>query len=215
MKVFLFSLMALFAAVACSAHDAAPKYQEGEQYELIQPKQPTEDPNKIEVVEVFWYGCPHCFAFEPYVASWLEKKPDDVTFIRMPAPLNPRWQIHARAFYVADVLGVLDEIHTPLFDAIHKEHRSLNSQEELKAFFVENGVSGDEFDKAWASFAVDTKLRHALEMARRYGITGVPTFIVDGKYRTGARIAGGPSDVLDVVTYLVDKVRAERKASGG
>ncbi len=182
---------------------------EGVKYQTIANPQPTADTGTIEVLELFWYGCPHCYHMEPEIEAWLETKPDDVTFVRMPAVLGPTWELGARAFYTAELLGVTDKIHAPLFERLHKEKKQLRSAADIKAFFVEQGVSADDFDKTFSSFAVITKTNRAKQARDMYGITGVPTLVVNGKYRTTATLAGGDRQMLEVVDVLVEQ---ERKA---
>jgi thiol:disulfide interchange protein DsbA len=184
---------------------AEQSYTEGEQYERITPEVATHTDGKVEVVEVFWYGCHHCFSFEPHIKKWLQSKPDNVAFRRMPGVFARNWVPHARAYYTAEVLGVLDEIHTPLFEAIHDQHRKIGDEDSLARFFAEHGVSEEEFREAYNSFSVDTKTRQAMTASKEYGITGVPSMIVGGRFRTSARLAGTYEELLKVVDYLVDK----------
>ena len=175
----------------------------------IIPAQPTQAVDKIEVVEVFWYGCPHCYDFEPHVKKWLETKAEDVEFVRMPGIFNKNWVGHARAYYTAEKLGVLDKIHTPLFEALHKERRRIFSESELKDFFVSRGVDGDEFTRVYNSSEIETKFKRAFLMGQRYKITGVPAVIVNGKYMTSASQAGSFENILKTVDSLVAKERGE------
>lgn len=174
-------------------------------YEMVTPPQPTTSKDKVEVVEVFWYGCPHCFRLEPYVERWLKRKPKNVKFVRMPGMFRPSWEIHGRAYYTAEILGVVDKIHQPMFDAIHEQKRRMSTEAEIMALFKNHGVSEKDFKRVFHSFAVETKIRRAKDMGRRYGIKGVPALIVNGKYRTGAQAAGGNAKVFKVVNELVKK----------
>lgn len=185
---------------------AAPTYKEKIHYERVLPAQPTTtDGDKVEVVEMFWYGCPHCNNLEPYVNRWLKNKPKNVVFVRIPAVFRPSWELHARAFYTAQILGVLDKTHSAMFAAIHQQKRRMNTEEAIQKFFAEQGVSKKDFDRVFHSFAVEAKVRRAKDMSQRYGIDGVPALIVNGKYRTGARLAGGPANIFRVVNFLVEK----------
>ena len=181
----------------------------GQPYVRIQPPQPTQTEDKIEVVEVFWYGCPHCYEFEPSLEKWLENKPADVEFRRMPGVFRDSWIPHAHAFYTAEKLGVLDIIHKPLLDAIHKNKQNLFNEESLKEFFVKRGVDGDAFTKIFHSNEVETRVKQAFVMGQRYGLTGVPAIIINGKYRTGGDLAGSLPEVLRVIDSLVEQERAE------
>ncbi len=214
-RLVLLGALVLLAAAQSAAWAADGSIDEGIEYQLVVPPQPTRVPEgKIEVLELFWYGCPHCYAFEPYLQKWLENKPADVAFRRMPAQLNPGWKIHAAAYYVAEELGILDKVHEALFDAMHKEHKRLDTVDALADFFSQYGVTRESFMAAYNSFAVRVKMSHSEQQVRRYGVTGVPSVIVAGKYRTSASMAGGSFDsLLKVVDYLVDKERNERSKS--
>ncbi|MDH5178474.1 MAG: thiol:disulfide interchange protein DsbA/DsbL [Gammaproteobacteria bacterium] len=181
-------------------------FDEGIEYELIVPPQPTDvSDNKVEVVEVFWYGCPHCFQFEPRLQKWLKKKPANVEFIRIPATGNrPLWNLHARMFYTAEMLGVGDKLHQKIFDEYHINKNLLDNEAAIRSFFVKHGVKGEEFDNTFNSFAVETKLNRAIERDTNYGITVVPTMVVNGRYRTSDRVAGH-SGALEVVDFLIQK----------
>lgn len=184
--------------------------EEGIQYQKVATPQPTSSDGRIEVLELFWYGCPHCYHLEPELNDWLQKQPDDVVFVRIPAVLGPSWELLARGYYTAEALGVLDKIHEPLFEYIHKQRKTIRNVAELRTFFEQQGVSGADFDKAYNSFAVVTHTNRARDAHNRYGVTGVPTMIVDGTYRTTASLAGSNEKMLQVVDFLIDK---ERQAS--
>lgn len=182
-------------------------YVEGIEYQRITPAQPTRAPEgKVEVVELFWYGCPHCYRFEPHLQRWMENKPAHVSFLRIPAQLNPSWRLHAAAFYTAEILDVTEAVHRPIFDAIHKERRRLRTPEALANLFERHGVDRQQFLRTLDSFAVRAKLAHARKLVKGYGAHSVPTIIVNGKYRTDAEMAGGSfRKLLGVVDYLVRK----------
>jgi len=213
MKSVTTLLLALLFVMVLPGFARAMDYQEGKQYTLLGTPQPTSTGDKIEVVELFWYGCPHCYDLEPEVQAWLQHKPDDVELVYMPAILGNRWELLAQAYYTAELLGIVDRIHPALFDAIHKKHMKINDEEALQAFFVDQGVSPDDFKKTFNSFAVAVKMNNARQMTRRYRITGVPTIIVNGKYSTGAKLAGSNQAVFEVVDYLVEKERATAPAA--
>lgn len=201
-----FAALLLILPVLACAKTAPEQFQEGVQYHLINPPQPTDSaPNKVEVVEVFWYGCPHCFHLEPTLLTWLKHKPANVDFVRMPAALNPNWELLARAYYAAEELGVLDKIHEPLFNAIHEQHKPMRSDSDVIAFFVAHGVREADIRSALTSFSVETKLRTARQKGERYGVTGVPAIIVNGKYRTDVGMAGSIDNLFKVVDFLVRK----------
>lgn len=187
---------------------------EGRHYERIAPPQPTEAADgKVEVVEVFWYGCPHCYDFEPYVNEWVRNARAEVAFRRVPAIFRRNWVPHARAFYAAEELGVLERLHPAIFEAIHERHQRLLDAEEIGALFEAHGVSRADFDRAWSSFAVEAKVRQAMALTRGYGITGVPTMVIGGKYRSTGSLAGGYPELLKIVDRLVDIELEESAAS--
>ena len=199
----------IIAAALCTllwiGANAAEEYKEGEHYKRISPEVETHADGKIEVVEVFWYGCHHCFTFEPFINKWVESKPDNVMFRRVPGVFSSHWVPHARAFYAAEILGVMDKIHSPLFDAIHDKKQKIGDEDSLARFFVAHGVPEADFREAYNSFSVDTKTRQATSASKNYAITGVPSMIIDGRFRTSARLTGTYEEMLKVVDYLVDK----------
>ncbi len=193
-------------ALLVTANSSAQEFIAGQHYQEVKPAVATSaGEGKVEVLELFWYGCPHCYAFEPQLAEWAKNKPDYVEFVRVPAVFAHNWEIHARAYYAAQQLGVLEKIHQALFDAIHKQGRKVFTEEELTQFFVDQGVEAAAFTKAYNSFDVDTKTRHAIALTREYGITGVPALIVNGKYRSSAQEAGDFTTLLKLVDFLADK----------
>lgn len=183
---------------------AAPSpFREGIDYRLVNPPLPTLQPNKVEVAEMFWYGCPHCYRFEPMLEAWAKNKPDQVIFTHIPAVFRDSWLLDAQAFYTAKALGVLNKIHRPLFDAIHREGRRLNTKEAMAGFFASQGVEKEDFLQTFDSFTVQAKVQQAVVTTRASGITGVPAMIVNGKYRTDADLAGSFKRMLEVVDYLI------------
>lgn len=185
----------------------AETFQEGKQYKRIVPSIPKESGNKHEVVELFWYGCPHCYNMEKPLNKWLKKKPENVVFRRIPAIFNnPNWKFHAQVFYTAEALEMLDKLHTPLFEYIHELKKPLNTVDKAAEFFKSHGVDRKTFDKAWKSFAVHTKVNRARELTKRYNIDGVPAMVVNGQYLVTNSLAGGtPKHTLKVVEYLTKK----------
>jgi thiol:disulfide interchange protein DsbA len=193
---------------------ASADFQEGVQYQRIPHAQPTSSGDRIEVLELFWYGCPHCYDLEPELAAWASKQPGDVAFVRVPAILGPSWELMARGYYTAELLGVLDQIHQPLFERMHKQKKPIRTPAELRDFFIQQGVSAEDFDNTFASFAVVTKTNRARQAPRMYGISGVPALVVNGKYLATARLAGGNAKMLEVVDYLIEQERGNTDAAG-
>lgn len=215
MKMLARWLVYLLFAAPLTAALAAGQFIEGEDYLRLPRQQPTSTPDKIEVVELFWYGCPHCNDLEPYIARWLKNKPADVEFVRMPAIFGERSKPLARAYYTAELLGILDKTHEALFKAIHEQKQKLNTEAEIQQFFLDQGVSEEEFKKVYNSFAVAIKMNNAELMTRRYAITGVPTLIVNGKFSTSGSQAGTHARILKVVDYLVARERTTEKPGEG
>ncbi len=198
----------LLPLIACAQQAAEEAYQAGEHYAVLSEPVKTRDPNKIEVVELFWYGCLHCFHFEPMVDKWVGKVQDDVDFWRSPAMWRDVMTVHARAFYAAKTLGILDKVHIPLFEALNVERRKLATEEELADFFAGHGVDTEKFKKVYNSFSVTSGVRLADSRSRSYKITGTPEIVVNGKYRVTAKMAGGQQEMLDVVNFLIARERA-------
>lgn len=202
------SLLALisFLPLAVSAEPI-----DGIEYRRIMPNL-VETGAKIEVREFFWYGCSHCYAFEPYLEQWLAKLPKNVQFVRMPAVFKDPWPIHARTYYAFEAMGILNKMHRPFFDAMHLERQPLNDPESIADFVKKKGVDREAFLNAYNSFSVETKTGRAKFAMQTYGIESVPTIVVDGKFLTSPQMAGGHDLVLSVVDYLVGKAAAERAA---
>lgn len=200
---FLLALLFLCAGAAAVAQDE--EILEGFHYQRITPPVQPPQGEQVAVVELFWYGCPHCYQFEPYLKRWKEDLPENVQFERIPAVLNPQWEIHARAFYAAQQLGVLDRVHEAMFHAMQREKRRLSTPDALANFFAEQGVSRTDFENAFRSFTVQTKLNRARMLGRRYGATGVPSIVINGRFRTDGVMAGGYQRMIDVMNFLIEK----------
>ncbi len=179
--------------------------QSGKGYEKIDPPQQTvAAEGKVEVLEYFWFGCPHCYAFEPAINEWKANKPDYVEFVREAPPLNPNWRPHSETFYAAEQLGVTDKIFDAMFNGIHAEKRRLHNRKEISKFAGELGIDSREFLGAMKSFAVETRMRQAMQRAIGSGINGVPSIVIAGKYRTGNRLAGGHEGIINVINELAE-----------
>ncbi len=183
----------------------------GTHYQRLSPTQPTSSsPDQVEVAEIFWYGCPHCYTFDPYLENWKETLAEDVNFIRIPAVWNNVLQTHAKVYFTAELLDVIDDVHTPIFREIHVNRNMLTETNALVDFFAQYGVMPDEFNQTFESFAVFTRMQRADELSRRYRISSVPTVVVNGKYVTNATMAGDYPDLLRLVDELVAMERAEQ-----
>ena len=201
---------ALVLAVADTEVEAREwKYKEGQHYFRLMPTQPTVGgADKIEVAETFMYSCPHCFTLEPYVHKWLETKDPGVRFVRIPAVFNRLAAMHAQAYYTAELLekngmiADLNAFNNAAFIEYHNRGNRLTRIDSIQKLFERFNVSAEEFDKAWKSFPVDQKMRVGADLTRRYGITSVPTIVVNGKYRTSAADAGGYDELLELIDEL-------------
>jgi thiol:disulfide interchange protein DsbA len=182
--------------------------EKGEGYETIDPPQPTEDSTKVEVIEFFWYGCPHCYKFEPILQKWRKTSPEYVSYISQPTAFNSMWAKHARAYYIAEALGVIDKMHEDFFNAIQIDKKRLDKQDVLADFFVAHGVSKKDFNDTYSSFLVEVKTKQAESIAKRYGVNGVPAIVVNGKYRVSSTTAKSHENMITVMDYLIKKEHA-------
>ena len=189
---------------------AEEAFVEGTDYDLITPAIRTVAAEKIEVAEFFWYGCGHCYTFEPVVGKWKETMADDVAFRGIPAMWGGAMEMHARAFYTVEVLGLADTMHSVIFQAINVDRKPLREEKDIARLFVDNSVAEEDFYKAFNSFGVGSQVRQANATARSAKITGTPSMMVNGKYLITTRKAGGNLKMLQIVDYLVEKERAAK-----
>jgi len=201
-RTFLKSGLALGAASIASPYATSALAQSGQGYQLIDPPLNTRVSDKVEVIEYFWFGCPHCFAFEPVVNAWKENKPDYIEFVREAPPLNPSWEPHSRAFYAAELMGITDEFLEPMFNAIHVERRTLRSPKQIVKFVGELGLDDEKFAKTMDSFAANTRINQAMQMAAGSGLSGVPAIVINGKYLTGSSLAGSHDNIIRVIDKM-------------
>jgi thiol:disulfide interchange protein DsbA len=184
---------------------------EGIDYRVVPEPARAEEGDDVEVLELFWYGCPHCYQLEPHIERWADGRPEGVSFRRLPAATSPRWVPHAKAYFAAEMLGQLERLHEPLFRALHDQRRKIFNEDQIIAFAVEQGFDEQEFRSAYESFPVDMQVRQAAALAKGYGIDGVPTIIVNGKYLTSATLTGSRAKMFAVIDRLV----AKELAAGG
>src|SRR5688572_15417782 len=193
LRLLIYTFVFLLGTVSCDAADNAISFVEGQHYQKLEHPQraETDSKAKAEVVEVFWYGCPHCYALEPALATWLKSKPEGTSFLRIPAVLNPSWEVHARTYYALDLMGELERVHPLIFAAIHEQNRRLSSMESMAEFLSGFSVDSKKFQDTYRSLPVDVRLNRGRELVERYRISGVPTIIVNGTYVTAATMTGG------------------------
>ena len=180
----------------------------GQHYVELKSPVPVSKPGQIEVVELFWYGCPHCYQFEPTLNPWVEQLPEDVNFVRIPALFGGVWDKHGQMFITLESMKVEQKVHDAVFAAIHQDKKKLASPEEMAEFLATQGVDQDAFLKTYKSFAVKGQMEKAKKLAMAYQITGVPVLVVNGKYRFDITSAGGPQQTLEVADHLIAKERA-------
>ena len=194
---FVIGLILAFSAINVYA------FQAGKDYKLVAEPQPTSTGEKIEILEFFWYGCPHCNSFEPFLNTWKASKPANVEFIRVPAVFRPSWKVQARTYYALEAMGKIEEVHGQIFDAIHKRRTKLNSLAQMADFLADKGIDKEAFIKQYRSFSIDGKVRKANKLVKDYKISGVPTVIINGKYMTDGRSAGSYDKMIGVMNHLI------------
>lgn len=204
----LISALSIFLAFTLPS--AAQEFQEDVNFFPLLVEQPVRTGDRIEVLEIFWYGCPHCYALEPYLKKWLKNKPEFVEFVQLPAVLNRSWAFDARVFYTFVALGLMDELHEAYFDAIHQDRRRMKNVEQVASWAQEQGIDPQLILDTFNSFGVDSMLANATQMSGRYEADGVPTIIIDGKYRTTVSLAGGHNEIIDLINYLAQRAKSER-----
>ena len=204
-------LSAVFAGASLFGVAAqAEPIEAGKQYVELSSAVPVSKPGKIEVVELFWYGCPHCYHFEPTINPWIAKLPDDVNFVRVPAMFGGVWDLHGQMFITLQTMGVEAKVHSAVFEAILKDGKKLATPEEMAEFLATQGVDKDAFLKTYNSFGVKGQVANAKRLGMAYQISGVPALIVNGKYRFDIGSSGGPEQALDVADQLIAKERASK-----
>ena len=169
--------------------------------------QPVETPGRIEVIEFFWYGCPHCYSLEPAIDAWLKKLPADVEFRRVPAVLSQNWVAHAQVYFAFEALGALARLHRPFFDAIHRDRLRIDNQAAFDQWLQKQGVEPKKFVEVARSFGVESRVKRAAQISAIYGIDGVPALAVHGRYTVSAEQGGSREGMLRTVDYLIGVVR--------
>ncbi|MGB0287655.1 DsbA family protein [Aequoribacter sp.] len=208
---------ALATAIAPEAKPKAPviedNYKEGEHYELVVPPFRTANPDKIEVREFFWYGCGHCYSFEPLLTAWKKNLANYVDFQPSPAIWNGTMKFHAQVFFAIEALGLGDTMHKAIFQAMHVDRNPLSTEAQVVRFFESQGVSENDFNKAFKSFGVGSQVTKAEAVMRQAAISGTPELVVNGKYRISTRKAGSQANMLKIADALVERERRMRAAN--
>lgn len=182
----------------------------GTHYDIIDPSIEVSG-DKVQVTELFWYGCAHCFRLEPYIVQWKKTKADYIDFVEVPAVFGPQWKFHAQAFYTTKSLGIKEESHQKIFDSIHVSRQRVGNLPQLQDLLETLGQSPEKTEAAFNSFAVDSNLRGAQLFSQKSGARAVPTIVVDGQYKTSVGQAGGHDQLIQLINYLAKKSYDERK----
>ena len=201
--------LALLLTMVMAAPAWAARFVEGKHYVEIPFSEKLDTGNKVEVREFFWYGCGHCFKFEPLIEKWKQNKPKAARFVRTPA--FPRQLVHAKSYYTFEAMGIVDKIHPKVFDELHVHGKRLRTVDSVADFVKSNGFDKEAFRKKYKSFSVDHKTKAAFQLGSSYGINAVPTFVVDGRYKVSASTAGSDQNVIEVINYLVKKVARQKR----
>jgi thiol:disulfide interchange protein DsbA len=204
------ALFVLLTAVALASGTAGAQLVEGKNYRRIPNPQPVETGKKIEVIEFFSYGCPHCAELEPYLDAWLAKAPQDVAFRRVPVMFQPRWVSLAKVYYTLDALGVESKLSPNVFKAVHGSNVALWDTGKFYDWAAGEGLDRKKVEEVFSSFAIDGKMKRAMQLAQQYNIQAVPTVIVDGKFVTSSSDVGTHAQLPAAIDELVSKARAER-----
>lgn len=201
---------ATLALLFCLALPAAAQYQPGSDYRVLDRPQPVAAEDRVQVTEFFSYGCPHCFNFMPMMERWSEQAGAEVAVRRVPVTFGrAQWRHLAKAFYVAELLGSVDEMHEAIFEAYHLQNRRFRNTDDLVAFFTEHGHDSEKVRQAFNSFAVDVKVRQAEKMVRDYGVRSTPSVAVAGRYVMDPSLTGTQERMLEIASQLV------RRSVGG
>lgn len=185
---------------------------EGKDFQRIEPAIATQnDDDRIEIVELFLYACPHCHILEHKLTKWAKEQSDHVSLTRMPAIVGDSWTVQARAYYTAEKLGILDTVHQAFFKSIHEDGEQYTDVNAVKRFFVSQGIKPTDFIETYQSLEIDKKVKEARILTHQYGIRGVPAIIVNGKYKTAQYLTGSQERLLAVLDLLVEKEQNAKK----
>lgn len=199
-KISLFCLL-----LVISYTTQAASFTNGKHFSQLASPIATQTGDKIEVLEFFWYGCPHCFSFEPTLKKWKQTLPDNVKFIRMPSPLNPRWMAHTKTYYTLQSMGLIEDHHEAIFAAMHIQKKRIFNRDSIADFLASRGVDKASFLANFDSFAVEMRARQALQLGQQYKLSGVPMLTINGKYTISAEQAGSYQGMVDVADFLIKK----------
>lgn len=206
-RLFVASIFILLSGIVGAQ---SQKIEEGFDYRILPVPQPVETKGKVEVIEFFWYGCPHCYDFEPELSAWVKRQPKDVVFRRIPVAFRDDLLPHSQLFYALEAMGKGDALNEKVMYAMHKENKRLLAEPEIADWVASQGVDRNSFLATYRSFAVVSKARAAKQLAEAYRIDGVPTIVMQGKYVTSPSIAGTKAKAIAVMDYLEEKIRKDK-----
>ncbi len=195
--------LAALILLAWNTMAVAGEFEAGEHYRVIEPAKTVRGGDGVEIADIFWYGCPHCYTFKPMLDEWVAQNGERVRLVRLPAMVNRSWHIHGQAWYTALALGKAEELHQAIFDAIHQDGQRLNQRSGLRSLFEQHGVTPENFDSAWESFSVDAHLRRARQLNGDYGIRGTPSVVINGRYMTSPSMVGSYEQFFRLLDELV------------
>lgn len=208
------ALWVITLGLAAATAWAGESWEAGKHYDVIEPALRIAEPGKVEAAEFFWYGCGHCYQFEPVINKWKKTLPEGAYFRGIPAMWGGPMQLHAKAFYAAQALGVLDQVGPAMFTTLNVDRKPLNSEKDIAALFAKFGVAEEDFSRAFNSFGVDSQVRQADATARGAKITGTPAMMINGKYMLSVRKAGGYPEMLQIADYLIAQELALQAPAG-
>lgn len=208
MRNLLFTLVILVTGLSTSIA-SAEQFIAGQNYINLRNPVATQQTDKLEVIEFFWYGCGYCAQLEPAIASWENKLPEDTNFVRVPALFGGIWDVHAQMFFTLQAMDKLPVVHDAIFNALHKQNLKLANLNEIVKFLSSQGIDEQEFRKHWGSFSVKTNMQKAKRLAIAYQISSVPSLVVNGKYSFDIGSAGGLVETTELANFLLDKERAQ------
>jgi protein dithiol oxidoreductase (disulfide-forming) len=210
---FFTALFLFFSIGLASLATASTGITEGKDYTILTNPQPTENNDKIEVLEFFWYGCPHCDKLHPHIKTWLKNKPDDVSFRYVPTIFRPNWVSGAKIFYTIEAIQETEILHDKVYDAIHRDKIDLNKEPILFDWVEKQGIEREKFEKTYHSFSVQNQVARSTQMSRQYELTGTPSIVVDGKYLTSGSMGGSPENTIKILEKLIEKTRTEKETN--
>src|SRR6267142_1517917 len=208
-RALLGIVLGIAAAALCAAAQAQPA--SGRDYQELSPHHPVSTGERVEVIEFFYYGCPVCYEAQPHIAKWLMRAGPGVALLRVPAVFTESSESFARSFYTLGALNQIARLHWPLYDNHHFDGKQLNEEKNVADWVAGNGVDRGRFTELWKSDEIKAQIEAAKKALERYQVKGVPSFVIDGKYLTSAKMAGGVREMMRVVEYLVERAATERK----